>query len=135
MSEIQTNTHAPRAATIQDGGDVFFRKAADWQRQPLLPPASAPARAPFAAASNSIPDPQILSLLEPLAPNNVSELLPTNHTRALAELARDLQSELESHTDTPATQRAALQDVSHVLAGIRRLLDEANIRRIQLIAC
>lgn len=120
-----------------DGGDVFFRKAADWQRHPLLPGFSGSVRAPFVAGGNSIPDLQVLSVLEPAPPDDRAELLPPRRVRALAELANDLEGILALEGTAEAGQglHDALREAGEVLNTTRSLLLEANTRRIQLLSC
>ena len=117
----------------KNGGDIFFRKATRWQRHPVLPGFSGARILPV--GGNSIPDPQVLRVLEPPPPDDRAELLPSRRALALADLARDLETMTTETVTETVTEKGVVGDALVVLEKTRDLLLEASTRRIQLLSC
>ena len=112
-----------------ESGDVFYRKAAEWQRHLPLPSPATALRSPFALAPNSIPDPGVLALLEPPPPEDKSELLPPRRMADLAELAARLaeaEADPAGATTALAEARAGRGAHPHTDAGRRRAPQPAH---------
>ncbi|MDA8010014.1 MAG: hypothetical protein MPK75_09955 [Alphaproteobacteria bacterium] len=115
----------------KNGGDIFFRKATRWQRHPVLPGFSGARILPV--GGNSIPDPQVLRVLEPPPPDDRAELLPSRRALALTQLSRAMEKTMTETTTT--TEEGVVGDALVVLEKTRDLLLEASTRRIQLLSC
>ncbi|MDA8000477.1 MAG: hypothetical protein MPK06_04685 [Alphaproteobacteria bacterium] len=115
----------------KNGGDIFFRKATRWQRHPVLPGFSGARILPV--GGNSIPDPQVLHVLEPPPPDDRAELLPSRRALALTQLSRAMEKTMTETTTT--TEEGVVGDALVVLEKTRDLLLEASTRRIQLLSC